>query len=370
MQFRNNAGGGNNHFPLILFVRVVKALVEDKEIIDLCKKETYEQVKDEILPSLNEVKVKAQELLDEARRLDNNFNSLLSSMNSINTEDELKVLKFSKDMVKSEKDYKMIMTKVFDFQNILNKYLGQEVLMTFVYISPSSGKVELYGFEADMSHITLDKTSEERGGQFSGRYRGGLIKNNSRRIINSDYNEKGKQTLDSTFKEVWQRFRISKSKLKMGGGAHIYWKKENGKWDGRYITGAGPLGEAYLAFFVNEYIFTNMMEPAVEDYILNKDYGVVQVDNASGFLKGDVTKGKLQFGAKINGAQAMGYVDIIKYAAGLVKSLNPDEYLKNLKEKLDKGTPNAVYNLKENIDKTVENEILNEIQKRIDSNYL
>ena len=132
----------------------------------------------------------------------------------------------------------------------------------------------------------------------------------------------------------------------MGGAAYILWK-EGSNWDGRWISGAGPLGEAYVAFFINEFVFPKQIEKAVKTYIINEKMGVAAVDNASGLLKGDVEKGVLQLGVKARGAQALGYTEIIKYAEELLKETNVETYLQGLKEKLDKGTPNAVKELTE-----------------------
>jgi hypothetical protein len=75
-------------------------------------------------------------------------------------------------------------------------------------------------------------------------------------MINSSYNDNEKATLDRTFQEVWQRYRISKNKIQLGGAAYIIWYLSTSP-DGVWISGAGPLGEAYVAFFINNYVFSN-----------------------------------------------------------------------------------------------------------------
>ena len=67
--------------------------------------------------------------------------------------------------------------------------------------------------------------------------------------------------------------------------------------------------------------------------MLNGKYGAVKADNASGLLQGDVTKGSLEFGVKINGATALGYVDIIKYAKELLEVSDVKNFLLGLKQK-------------------------------------
>ena len=136
--------------------------------------------------------------------------------------------------------------------------------MVFVYISPKTGKVELYTLDNEIGDLTIDKASQSHGGIITGLYTNGQVRKFGQQIINSKYDS---FILEKTFEEVYRRFKISKAKLKLGGTAVILWK--NPEWDGVWISGAGPLGEAYLNFFINEYKFTNGREGNVEDYMMN-----------------------------------------------------------------------------------------------------
>ena len=319
--------------------------------LDIGNQEVMSEFANFVRPTSEQVRAAAMNLVNEAKTLKTKNGSVLEQMNSLNYDSEYDVLNFSKKFVKSQKDYLDLMEKVYDFQNVINEFLGQKVLMTYVAISPTTGKVNLYGFEADISHIRPEEAAKSKSKNddpnIVGRYsQQGVIKRNSVELINTKYAENGKKTLDDTFQETWQRFRISRAKHKMGGAAYILWK-EGSNWDGRWISGAGPLGEAYVAFFINEFVFPKQIEKAVKTYIINEKMGVAAVDNASGLLKGDVEKGVLQLGVKARGAQALGYTEIIKYAEELLKETNVETYLQGLKEKLDKGTPNAVKELTE-----------------------
>ena len=291
-----------------------------------------------IAPTENEVRLAAQDLVNEAERLMKN-----STDNQKNYQDAKKgelnsVLKFSTKMVQSREDFKILMQKVLDFQNIANAFLGQKVQMTFVSITPKTGKVTLYAIENSVEDIKMDRASKSHGGNITGRYNNSMIKKLGREIINSNYDA---SSLESTFSEVYRRYRISKGILKLRGAAYILWKEND--WDGVWISGAGPLGEAYVNFFVNEYKFSGMMETSVKTYMMDETYGAVLADNASGFLQGDVTKGALEFGVKINGATALGYVDIVNYAKELLESTNIKDFLLSLKKQLnEKGSKNMV----------------------------
>ena len=348
-----------------------KTVLDDisQSVLDLGNKAAIEEAKNFVKPSMEQVKQAAKELVEYATLLKEKNSGVLEQLNSLNYENENSVLNFSKKMIQSETEYLNLMDKVYNFQNIANEFLGQKVLMTFVAVSGSTGKVDLYGFEADTSHIFVEKTAEGKGANYAGRYsKIGVIKRNSQKLINSNYESSGgKKTLDNTFQETWQRFRMSKARYKMGGAAYILWKKGN-SWDGRWISGAGPLGESYVAFFIDEYVFSNVIETAVSDFILNNKYGVAAVDNASGLLKGDVKKGIYELGVKAKGAQALGYTEIIGYANELLQASNIDVFLKDLKKKLDEGTPNAVKKLTEVQRQELEgpNGLLTDFEKRIE----
>ena len=307
-----------------------------------------EEFRKDITPSAEEVRQSARDLVKEARDLQIKHNAVGQQLASLDTSSEASVLNFSKKVVTSKKEYMDLMDKVYKFQNVVNYFMGKQVLMTFAYISPKTGKVDLFAFDADVEHLTPDQASKSHGGDLSGRYRGGVIKKNSSKLINKEYDEHGKKTLDNTFQEVWQRFKISKMKYKMGGAGYILWHHNN-KWDGRWVSGAGPLGEAYVAFFMNEYVFTNMIESAVATFILHPRYGVSQVDNASGFLKGDVTKGQFELGVKIQGASAMSYIEIIQYAYQILQETDIKGYLESLNKKLADGVKNATKEIPQDI---------------------
>ena len=317
---------------------VIKQVIKNsvQEASNIAIGQALEEFKKNISPSAEEVKRAAHDLVQEARLLQTKHAAVGQQLASLNTESEASVLNFSKKVVTSKQEYLKLMDKVYKFQNIVNYFLGKQVLMTFAYISPKTGKVDLYAFDADVEHLTPDQASSSHGGDISGRYRAGVIKKNSSKLVNTNYDNNGKNTLDKTFQEVWQRFRLSKMKYKMGGAGYILWRQNN-KWDGRWVSGAGPLGEAYVAFFMNEYVFTGLIESAVATFILHPKYGVAQVDNASGFLKGDVTKGQFELGVKIQGASAMSYVEIIKYAYQILQQTDIRKYLDNLQEQLKEG---------------------------------
>ena len=335
------------------------------EVVDIGIDEATSAMQQEIRPTAEQVKQAARELVNYATILQAKNGSLAGQMSTLNTENEYAVLNFSKKMVKAENEFKELMERMLEFQNLANEFLGQQVIMTFVYISPTEGNVDLFNIDNSVEHLTVDRASKSHGGTYSGRYStlSKLLKD-ARRITNSNYNETDKKTLDNTFQEVWQRYRISKSIIKSGGAAYILWKI--GDWDGRWISGAGPLGEAYVNFFMNEYVFTNQIESAVADFMTNKAMGAELADNASGFLQGDVTKGSYEMGVKIQSATAMGYTEVIRYASELLQDgVDVEQFLLNLKEELrEKGKRNMVKTLEEKTHKKLD-KLMDEMEERL-----
>ena len=336
-----------------------------QRMIDLAEENITSAIEPSLRPSVEQVKLKAQSLIQYATILQTKYlETTMEKIAAANASNEIAILNFSKKYLQAEEDYLELMEKVFDFQNTVNAFLGQQIIMTFVYVSPKSGQVTLYKMNNSVDELTLDRAASSRGGYITGRLSTlKKIKQSGAVLTDSSYAEK--EGLDNTFQEVWQRYRISKSHLKMGGAAYILWKID--EWDGVWISGAGPLGEAYLAFFLNKYVFSNDLEPDVKTFMLNKSYGAINADNASGFLSGDVESDAAQFGVKMRGAQPLSYLEIIQYAQEILNTSDLTQYLQQLKQKLkQEGSQNMVHKLA-NLSKLEVDGLKNTISKRIDA---
>lgn len=314
-----------------------------------------ESLATEIRLSAEEVKAAAADLVSYAELLVAQAQANEALVSRVqNSDNPTTALAFSKRLVDTKEKFKTLMDKVFTFQNLSNAYLGQTVVMTFVSIG-KNGQVELYKVENDIEHLAIDRASKSHGGAFSGRYK--YTKSNLRdmyQIANSQYD---KSSLDTTFSEVYRRYNISKARLKLGGAAYILWN-DNG-WDGAWISGAGPLGEGYLNFFINEYLFSGMVESDVRDFMLNTEYGAANADNASGFLQGDVSRNGIEFGVKMKGASAFSYMEVIEYAKQIQDAANVEAFLRNLKKELNaKKASNLV--------KPLNRELTSEMESLID----
>lgn len=314
-----------------------------KELVDNSIDIATDSMGELIQPSADEVKLAAKELTDYVDKIVEHANTNEAIYNKLrgdkNSDNANQILSFSKRMIEHREQYMQLMEKVFNFQNLANAFLGQRIAMTFVYVD-KSGNVQLYTMDNTVEHISVKTASKSNGGNLAGGYKSSLRQlKDLQTLKNSNYVDK--DSLDTTFKEVHRRYLISKEKLKLGGAAYILWKV--GEWDGAYISSAGPLGEAYLNFFLNEYIFSNAVEPSVRDFMLNESYGAILADNASGFLQGDVSKNGIEYGVKMRGASAMSYMNIVQYARDIQEQADVKNFLLNLKKELEsKSSKNLV----------------------------
>ena len=162
-----------------------------RQSIDVSKPDVLNAIKEEIRPTSDQVRQKAQELINYATFLKaKNGITIADQLATLNTQNEEAVLNFSKKYVKQEAEYTELMARVFQFQNIVNEFLGQKIIMTFVAISPVTGQVTLYNMENSINDLSLDRTASTRGGNIAGRFSSlRKIKNASKDVINTSYKE-------------------------------------------------------------------------------------------------------------------------------------------------------------------------------------
>lgn len=327
------------------------------EAFDLATNEILKDIK----PSEIEIKMIAKDLVDYANKLTLDAQHQKRLAQGIGKSDNgEEVLSFSRKVVTKKENFKELMEKVFNLQNKINNFLGQQVQMVFTYIDKKTGEVIIYKVDNDVEHLAIDRASKSHGGTITGRYKySRKALNEMQKLVNSTYND---SSLKTTFNEVYRRYKISKERIK-GSAFYIFWK-DNGVWDGAKVTSVGALGESYFAFWINEYIFSSMIETAVGDFITNPKYGVIQGDSVSGFLQGDVSKNGIEYGVKAQGATALGYVEIVNYAKEIMAAPDLLNFLTDettgLKQRLiEQGSQNLAQYLDHNIDSSLEG-ILND----------
>jgi hypothetical protein len=113
-------------------------------------------------------------------------------------------------------------------------------------------------------------------------------------------------------------------KAGMGSAFIVFWENE-GKWETMRVSSEGDINEAYANFYLNKkyFYFKKMIERDINTYMLDKNYGVIAVDNISGLLQGDVNVDNIAYAIKSRGASMFGDVDIIVTATTLA-NMSPE----------------------------------------------
>ena len=203
----------------------------------------------------------------------------------------------------------------YKFQNAINAYFGQQIQVIYTYIDPNSGKITLTALDNTEQHLSINEHI-------------GYVEYNLKKIYNIIVAENYDSTLlDAAQQSIYARWRIAK--LKMPHRTRflpILWKEDNGKWSGVTVNNLGTISEAYVNFYVNKYQqFTQNLEHNVKDFIMNEQYGARAVDNASGFLIGDISygNGKLQLAVKKQSAAPMNMKKVYQYTKEIIDKFDP-----------------------------------------------
>lgn len=232
--------------------------------------------------------------------------------------------------------------KFFKFQNLFNEYFQQRIQMLFVYRN-ESGEFKLGLLENDLSHVIINKYG-------SLEYNINQIQN----IIKLEIAEYDSTSLNETANEIYRRWDIAKSVYHKSVGLPILWNI-NGRWNGRKVNNKGTIAEAYANFYIHQIILEGDIENRVQTYVIDKEYGMLSVDNTLGFVVGDINVGQIQYAVKSQRAGLMGMHQVYKYIQNIKNLLNSgleEEALKKLFEQTSqKGTAKQVQALSEYIEK-------------------
>lgn len=232
----------------------------------------------------------------------------------------------------------------FKFQNLLNMYLGQKV--TMVYVFDDGTGPELYEIKTE-DILSFDYSSRNK---LVARYNA-TSKNMQSALTKLQIDEKlnfNMRNLKDTYKEVIHRYRKSRS----AGSKVVLWQVPQKLWHAMKVSAEGDINEAYASF-----VILNQSSPSfnysdieynIQDFMLK---GVAEVDNMSGLLKGDVTKGNIEYGIKSANASTLSLNQIIKLANEIANDANYSK--EKLLEKQEeffrkKRIRNKIINLEEN----------------------
>ena len=359
-----------------------------EEIADSALELAEEGLKEELKSEealINEIKTLYEQIIesrDEIERSKSIFNSNYEKL--LNLDKETKEYDyFRKNILYPQKEewYNKIMEDFLKFQNLTNELLGQKVQMIFIDVN-GEGNTKIYEIDNTLEHLTFDPSSESGIGRYI--TKGKILKD---AIMVTKKNNQLQNALDTTFKEVYRRFNIAKKHKndflkeekrkkdikdnKGYGYSYVLWKTPENTWDGAYLNNIGSLGEAYYAFFINNFLIRGNIEKRVATFITHEKYGAIRADSESGFLKGDVVKGNIQYGVKMLSATALGFEKVLKNLKNTnLLNKNGDKFkkvFKNLKNNLKKDkSDNMVKYLEGKLD-SIEEEVLKKIKEDIEN---
>ena len=332
--------------------------------------ESSQAIAKDIVVTAESIKQAARDVLKVAELLHDKEESkrdLAEKMESAQGDDVVVeiALEMQKKDVESAQDYKYLMSKVFILQNQVNLYLGQPVQMVYVYRG-ANGEVELWRMDNTVEDLSVGKAAASKGGEWRGRYM--LSKKKlqdfqsrglAELIKNENYDASG---LNATYKDILFRKKVSKNTIGGGSTFIILWNEGNG-WEGVKVSSEGVLAESYAGFYLNSVVFDSGPETNVKIFMTAAPHGAIHVDNAPGFLEGDVSVAgsNTQYGIKARGASALGYIQIIQEAVAIYQACmneTPDlkGVLESIKDKLhSQGKARLASALDGKIDEEFEN---------------
>lgn len=303
---------------------VVSAMEEDSEIL-----QKGQLLKNQAIIFLRSI---PYSLLEDTTRLEKRIKRLQQVVQGeYNEENVMDAVAEARQSILDDIDMKQYTAAKLLFQKQLNEFIGQKVVTKYVYSNARTKEITLVEIDSNLA-LEQDK------------YRGTM------RYTNMPYIRKQKEiqqaaltakeaaneiaagALKDTYFEVLTRGRKTKrrmlQKAGMGGSFIVFWENE-GKWETMRVSSEGDINEAYANFYLNKkyFYFKKAIERDINTYMLDKNYGVIAVDNISGLLQGDVNVDNIAYAIKSRGASMFGDVDIIVTAATLA-GMSPGQITK------------------------------------------
>lgn len=264
--------------------------------------------------------------------------------------------------------------KLLSYQRLLNEAIGQSTKTVYLYRSPNGKTVKI--LELDDKYIADSLQLGSNSGNLTLKFRNalhsktglGLLDNNSNKTLYENIKETQDETkLMATYNEVYRRGEISREKTFKYSNKRILlilWRPD-GYWRKMIVSSFGDINEALLSFYLQKRFeeFNLPIENNVETFLLDKHSGVLQVDNLSGLLQGDITSGNIEYAAKSKGASELGYKQIISMAQALALS-SPEKLRRTIlqkKQELANKAKTRNWVLEEDLDKILEEKIVKAI---------
>ena len=324
-----------------------------------------EEAVDKEIIKLKTVALKYLNELDKIKNEINQFKNLLSHQRAIRKNYKNNYNTIEEYIQGREQQYAFLHSDIpkrfyestFNFQTALNNCLEQKIVMVYVYEN-TNGEPELYEI---LNEDILKFDVASRSNNFIARYQPtkNNLENSMKRLQIDSILNFNLPALKNTYKETLFRYRCSRKK----NNRIVLWQNPLKTWHHVFISSEGDIAETYATIVLlnrKSPDFNNInMELNIEDFAKE----VLNVDNMSGMLQGDVTVGNIEYGIKTLGASALSTNQLIKMAKTILKDAEfSKEKLLKEKQKLAKKakTRNKIVD-------GLENTVTDSIQQIIDS---
>lgn len=316
--------------------------------IDELKKE-YENIT-ELRPKVEEIRQAAQDFIQNYRYYEAQVKKEFQGKSN-------KTMRHHLDNVLFDKKVR----EKFDiFQNLINLYFHQAVKVAYVYFDPKQQ------YQAVIALIENDGTGLEINSLYN---KVEYNLNEINLILKDDTYDS--TLLDAAQKSIYARWQIAKKHIGRGTYLPILWFIDN-EWGGAMVNNLGTIAEAYVNFYVNKYEFYKTLEENVRIYILHPEYGAASVDNASGFLIGDVKIGNVALAVKKQSARPMNMKKIVEFTEDILKQGFSESSINLFKERwvdIEKEKARKAQ-VKNHIDKKIEATSLSFVKEELLENII
>lgn len=198
--------------------------------------------------------------------------------------------------LRNQKEF--IYAEFFEIQNLINAFLGQRIVMTYVHVD-DEGRREIRISDNDVSHLGITRGTMWNGNPF---YKLGYNVESHYQTLKNSLPREDNEALQTTAMEVERRYMEHKKR--------VLWYYPN-TWKGYQFRTKGPINEAFVDLYVHNIQLRNSLEGNIDTFMLG-DYGAIKADATKGFLIGDVSKDGVQYAVKGIFGSPQGTKDIIK----------------------------------------------------------
>ena len=201
-------------------------------------------------------------------------------------------------LTRSRNQKEFIYAEFFEIQNLINAFLGQRIVMTYVHVD-DEGRREIRISDNDISHLGITRGTMWNGNPF---YKLGYNVESHYQTLKNSLPREDNEALQTTAMEVERRYMEYKKR--------VLWYYPN-TWKGYQFRTKGPINEAFVDLYVHNIQLRNSLEGNIDTFMLG-DHGAIKADATKGFLIGDVSKDGVQYAVKGIFGSPQGTKDIIK----------------------------------------------------------